>query len=64
MPNIGCIGVAVNVGCPFELCGVGVTSADVAGLLLFQLLLSAQLVGLQWSMSKDVYLQKAKLTMT
>ena len=46
MPNIGSVAVSVDVGCPFEFCGVGVAGAYVAGLELLELLLRAEFVGL------------------
>lgn len=46
MADVGGVRVAVDVGGPFVLGGVGVTCADVTGLELLQLLLSAEFVGL------------------
>ena len=46
MPDVGCVAVAVDVGGPFVLCGVGVAGADVARLEGFELLLRAEFVGL------------------
>ena len=46
MADVRGVGVAVDVGDPFELCGVGVAGADVARLQGFELLLGAEFVGL------------------
>ena len=46
VPNVRGVAVAVDVGGPFELGGVGVTGTDVACLQLFKLLLSTQFIGL------------------
>jgi len=46
VPDVGRVAVAVDVGRPFVLCGVGVAGADVAGLELLELLLGAEFVGL------------------
>jgi len=45
--NVRSVAVAVNVGRPLELCGVGVSGADVARLEGFELLLGAEFVGLE-----------------
>lgn len=44
MSDIRSVAITVDVGCPFELCGVGVAGADVAGLKLLELLLRAEFV--------------------
>ena len=36
----------MDIRCPFEFCGIGVPSADVAGLKLLELLLRSEFVGL------------------
>lgn len=46
MADVGRVRVAVDVGRPLELGGVGVAGADVAGLELLELLLGAEFVGL------------------
>ena len=46
MPDVRGVGIAVNVGSPFELGGVCVAGAHVAGLKLLELLLGAEFVGL------------------
>jgi len=46
VPDVRRVAVAVDVGRPFVLCGVGVAGADVAGLELLELLLGAEFVGL------------------
>lgn len=46
MADVGGVAVAVDVGGPFVLGGVGVAGADVAGLQGFELLLGAEFVGL------------------
>lgn len=51
MANVAGQAVAVDVGRPFELRGVGVAGADVAGLQLLQLLLRAEFVGLEEGVS-------------
>ena len=47
MADVGRVRVAVDVGRPLELGGVGVARAHVAGLELLELLLRAELVGLR-----------------
>lgn len=47
MSNDAGLGVAVNVGFPLPAGRVGVAGADVLGLQPLELLLGAQLVGLQ-----------------
>ncbi len=47
MPDVRRVAVAVDVGGPFVLGGVGVAGADVARLELLQLLLGAEFVGLR-----------------
>lgn len=44
--DVGGVAIAVDVGGPFVLGGVGVAGADVAGLQGFELLLGAEFVGL------------------
>ena len=46
MADVAGVGVAVDVGDPFEFGGVGVAGADVARLEGFELLLRAEFVGL------------------
>lgn len=48
MADVGSVGVAVDIGHPFEFGGVGVAGADVAGLEGFELLLGAEFVCLFW----------------
>lgn len=45
MTDVRSVGVAHDVGGPFELCRVGVTCADVAGLECLKVLLGAEFVG-------------------
>lgn len=45
MTDVRSVGVAHDVGGPFELCCVGVAGTDVAGLERFEVLLGAEFVG-------------------
>jgi hypothetical protein len=45
VPDVAAQRVALHVGHPFELCGVGAADADEARLLGFKLLLGAEFVG-------------------
>lgn len=55
MSNIACITIPLDVGGPFEFCGVGVAGADVAGLELLELLLRAKFVCLEVLVSMAVW---------
>tara|TARA_R110002060_G_scaffold32222_1_gene42788 strand:- start:3563 stop:3730 length:168 start_codon:yes stop_codon:yes gene_type:complete len=49
MSNVTRIAVALDVGCPLELGGVGVPCSYIAGLQRLELLLRAEFVGLSKS---------------
>lgn len=53
MTDVRGVAVAMDVGGPFVLCGVGVAGADVAGLQSFELLLRAEFVGLEGGISGE-----------
>lgn len=53
MADVGGVAVAVDVGGPFVLCGVGVAGADVAGGEEFELLVGAEFICL-WGCVRGV----------
>jgi hypothetical protein len=46
MSNVRSKAIAGDIACPFEFRGIGVTSSNIAGLELLELLLGAKFIGL------------------